>query len=383
MIDLAKRTERLTAVVMTNFRWILMTTFLWPFSHALAEERVQGRRSLVLKNDKARLVLDIAGGSISEFRFNDSELNPLNWGRRNPGDQPGSMGHFLCCDRWGPPSDAEGKNGMPYHGESAKVVWRVLQDTETTAAGIHARMAADLPLAGMAVDRSVTLAPSSPFFVVSETITNNNKLGRIFNIVQHPTIGPPFLEENCVVDSNGRRGFAQGGLMPNPEQPEFLWPSAITKDGKRVLMRRMTDSEEPSVTSFVIDEDLGWAVASNGKRGLLFGYVWKRSDYPWFNHWWKLKDGKPHARGLEFGSTGLHQPFPVLVKKREIFGQQLFEHLDAGKNTTKSYACFLAKIPDDFAGVSKVVIDGESLLITERVGKRPRTIKIATGGLIR
>ena len=92
-----------------------MATFVWPFGQVLAEERVQGRRSLVLENDKARLVLDIAGGSIPEFRFNDSELNPLNWGRRNPGDQPGSMGHFLCCDRWGPPSDAEGKNGMPYH----------------------------------------------------------------------------------------------------------------------------------------------------------------------------------------------------------------------------------------------------------------------------
>ena len=383
MIDLANRTERLTAVLMTRYRWILTASLLWPFSQVLAEERVQGRRSLVLENNKARLVLDIAGGSIPEFRFNDSELNPLNWGRRNPGDQPGSMGHFLCCDRWGPPSDAEGKNGMPYHGESAKVVWRVLQDTETTAAGIHARMAADLPLAGMAVDRSVTLAPSSPFFVVSETITNNNKLGRIFNIVQHPTIGPPFLEENCVVDSNGHRGFAQGGFMPNPEQPEFLWPSAITKDGEHVSMRRMTDSEEPSVTSFAIDEDLGWAVASNGKRGLLFGYVWKRSDYPWFNHWWKLKDGKPHARGLEFGSTGLHQPFPMLVKKRENFGQQLFEYLDTGKNTTKSYACFLAKIPNDFAGVGKVVIDGELLVIAERMEKRPRTIKIATGGLIR
>ncbi|SVA21232.1 uncharacterized protein METZ01_LOCUS74086 [marine metagenome] len=359
-----------------------MLTFLWSFSQALAEERVRGRRSLVLENHQARLVLDIAGGSIPEFRFRDSELNPLNWGRRNPGDQPGSMGHFLCCDRWGPPSDAEGKNGMPYHGESSKVVWRVLQDTETTAAGIHARMAADLPLAGLTVDRSVTLAASSPFFVVSETITNNNKLGRIFNIVQHPTIGPPFLDENCVVDSNCRRGFAQGGLMPNPEQPEFLWPSAITKDGERISMRRMTNSEEPSVTSFVIDEELGWAIASNGKRGLLFGYAWKRSDYPWFNHWWKLKDGKPNARGLEFGSTGLHQPFPVLVKKREIFGQQLFEHLDTGKNTTKSYASFLAKIPEDFKGVGKVAIQGGSLVITERAEMRPRKINIATGGLI-
>ena len=73
----------------------------------------------------------------------------------------------------------------------------------------------------------------------------------------------------------------------------------------------------------------------------------------------------------------------MLVKKREIFGQQLFEYLDTGKNTTKSYACFLAKIPNDFAGVGKVVIDGELLVIAERMEKRPRTIKIATGGLIR
>ena len=65
-----------------------MAAFLWSFSLVMAEERVQGRRSLVLENDKARLVLDIAGGSIPEFRFNDSELNPLNWGSRNPGDQP-------------------------------------------------------------------------------------------------------------------------------------------------------------------------------------------------------------------------------------------------------------------------------------------------------
>jgi hypothetical protein len=359
---------------------MIMPIFL--LSQSIAEERVQGRRSLVLENDKARLILDVAGGSIPEFRFIDSELNPLNWGRRNAGDQPNSMGHFLCCDRWGPPSDAEGKNGMPYHGEASKVVWKVLKDVETTPAGIHAQMAADLPLAGLTIDRSVTLASSSAFFIVSETITNKNKLGRIFNIVQHPTIGSPFLDENCVVDANGRKGFSQDGLMPNPEQPEFVWPSAITKEGRRISMRRMSDREEPSVTSFVIEEDWGWAIASNRKQGLLFGYVWKRSDYPWFNHWWKLKDGKPYARGLEFGSTGLHQPFSVLTRKREIFGRQLFEHLDSGKKTTKGYACFLAKVPEDFMGVEKLSIKGDSLLIFERAKDHPRSIKIETEGLL-
>ena len=367
---------------MKIFRFNLIAIFLLFLTQVLAEERVQGRRSLVLENEKVRLVIDIAGGSIPEFRFIDSNLNPLNWGRRNPGDQPDSMGHFLCCDRWGPPSDAEGKNGMPYHGESTKVVWEVLSNIEGNSSINNVRMSAELPLAGLRIDRSVTLASTSAFFLVSEKVTNKNKLGRIFNIVQHPTIGPPFLDENCVVDSNGRRGFAQGGSMPRPEQPEFVWPKAITNDGNQISMRKMLENEDPSVTSFVIDEDLGWAVASNSNRGLLFGYIWKRSDYPWFNHWWKLKDGKPHARGLEFGSTGLHQPFAVLVKKREIFGRQLFEFLDANENKTKSYACFLAKIPKDYLGVNKVMFEGDSLVIVEREKEIPLKIRISTGGLM-
>ncbi len=367
---------------MKIFRFKLVFILFFLINQVIAEERVQGRRSLVLENEIARLVIDIAGGSIPEFRFNDSKLNPLNWGSRNSGDQPGTMGHFLCCDRWGPPSEAEAKNGMPYHGEATKVVWEVQKNIEATSAAINVRMAAELPLAGLRIDRSVTLASASAFFLVNEKITNKNKLGRIFNIVQHPTIGPPFLDENCVVDSNGQLGFAQRELMPRPEQPEFIWPSAITKEGKQISMRQMIDSEDPSVTSFVIDEDFGWAVASNRKRGLLFGYIWKRSDYPWFNHWWKLKDGKPHARGLEFGTTGLHQPFSVLVKKREIFGRQLFEFLDADEDTTKSYGCFLSKIPEDYLGVGKVMIEGNSLVIVEREKDVPLKIRISTEGLI-
>lgn len=125
---------------MKIFRFNLIAIFLMFLTQVLAEERVQGRRSLVLENEKVRLVIDIAGGSIPEFRFIDSNLNPLNWGRRNPDDQPGSMGHFLCCDRWGPPSDAEGKNGMPYHGESTKVVWEVLSNIEGNSSTNNVRM---------------------------------------------------------------------------------------------------------------------------------------------------------------------------------------------------------------------------------------------------
>jgi len=106
------------------------------------------------------------------------------------------MAHFLCLDRWGPPSEAERLNGMFFHGEATRVRWREL--------GASA-MGATLPMAGLEVRRTVRLSQAAAVFHVSETVTNRNKLGRIYNMVQHATIGPPFLDETTVVDSNAQR----------------------------------------------------------------------------------------------------------------------------------------------------------------------------------
>ena len=41
----------------------------------------------------------------------------------------------------------------------------------------------------------------------------------------------------------------------------------------------------PDVVSYTIDEEHGWVTASSVSGGLLIGYFWKTSDYPWFNAW--------------------------------------------------------------------------------------------------
>src|SRR4051794_3683216 len=90
------------------------------------EQEVNGRKSIVLESASARVVVDLGGGAIGEFKFKGSQLNPLNWNAPGPKDTSvHGFGHFLCLDRWGPPSDAEGKLGMPYHGEASNVRWEV------------------------------------------------------------------------------------------------------------------------------------------------------------------------------------------------------------------------------------------------------------------
>lgn len=335
-----------------------------------AQDGVHARPSVVLESPSAKLVVDIAGGSIVRFFLPDQQLNPLVWSEDEAGSEPRAMGHFLCLDRWGAPSEAEGANGMPYHGEAPYVVWDVAKRPRTVGQGVEAEMSASLPMAGLDVQRRLRLLNGSAVVVVEETVHNRNKIGRIYNWVQHPTIGPPFLDENVVVDANAREGFMQDSPLPNPEAPSVHWPLAL-KDGQAVNMRRLTDDPFPRVVSYTIDQEIGWTTAANASKGLLLGYIWKTEEYPWFNAWRHVDDdNKPLARGLEFGTTGLHQPFAVLVSKGRIFGRALFAHIDTGQRVTKSYVMFLSKIPADFAGASDVSYAGDQIVIRERDSER-------------
>lgn len=325
-----------------------------------AETLVDGRRSIVLEGRQARIVVDILGGSIVDFRLEGHGLNPLRWANEGPVDEPRSMSHFLCLDRWGLPSEAESANGMPGHGEATKVGWQVVAQGPTSV-----RMSADLPMAGLRVERRLDLAPADSWFYVVETVTNQNQLGRVYNMVQHPTLGLPFLDETVVVDSNATTGFMQGGAMPKPEEPSVTWPTAL-KDGQPVNLRHLTDDHDPNVVSYVIDSEIGWVTAANAARGLLIGYIWRTSEYPWLNMWRRVQDGKPLARGLEFGTTGLHMPFSALVRKGSIFGRHIVDFLDASESKTRSFAGFLAEIPNRYQGVAEARLFNGRLTVVER-----------------
>lgn len=341
---------------------------------------IKGRRSLVLEGKVIQLVVDLGGGSFTDFHLRSQGLSPLQWGVTDRSTAPRPMGHFLCLDRWGQPSEAEQKNGMPFHGEAANVAWQVVQNPRQREGNVEAEMVATLPLAGLKVKRRLALSASGTFFTVREEVTNTNKLGRLFNMVQHPTIGPPFLDEHTVVDANARRGFMQGSPLPNPEEPAVYWPEG-RQDGQPVNLRYLTDNPNPNVVSYTIDEEYGWVTACNRARGLLIGYLWKTSEYPWFNAWRHVEKGKPLARGLEFGTTGLHQPFPILVAKGRIFERPLYAYLDAGETTVKTYACFLVEIPRDYKGVASLTYTGKSLTLHEREAGPERDLKMEVSNL--
>jgi hypothetical protein len=297
--------------------------------------------SLTLDNGIVKVAWDLAGGGLVNFQLKEQPVNPFTWEEKS--QTPAHLkGHFVCLDRWGAPSEAEIAAGVPFHGEASRVVWRQSAEGEMTA---------KLPLARLAVKRTIRL--DGPSALVTEAVTNEAPLGRVFNMVQHPTIGPPFLDASVVVDSNARQGFMQSSPMPNPENPTVVWPQAL-KDGAPVNLRMLRDDPMPNVVSYVVDDETGWVTALNPGRRLLLGYVWKTVEYPWLNIWRHVEDGKPAARGLEFGTTGLHQPFPVLTRKGTIFGRPLAAFIDATETQTRRYQVFLLKLPAAASGITEL-----------------------------
>lgn len=342
---------------------------------------------LNLDSPAAQLVIDPAGGAIIDFHLSGQDLNPLTWDSWNPanakpGDKPSSLrtkGHFVCLDRWGPPNEADKALGIGPHGEAPRSQWTVDQPAQDAGDHVSAVMSVKMPLAGMTARREIKLLKSGAVFSVRETVINENTHGRIYNVVQHPSIGLPFLSTETLVDTNATRGVIHGRDL-HDESTAIQWPSATDSKGAPVDLRHVDGLGDPVMSSFIIEDEYGWATAASPDKGLLIGYLWKKADYPWLNLWRRSVNGKVFSLGLEFGTTGLEEPFADLVKQGSLLGWPLFNYVDTKDSASLQYACFLMPIPADFTGVEKLTYDGKAIVVKPLAANQP-DITIETGEL--
>ena len=318
------------------------------------------RPRVELDNGALRVVVDLAGGSICSVTAPESDVNPLSFGHppSSAEVEPTAMGHFLCCERWGPASEAEQAEGQTWHGEASKTLWELSTGSTPEAA----TMSVSLSMSGLSITRHMRLLKGAPVMLVTETVTNERGQGRLYNIVQHPSIGAPFLSEGTVVDSNATEGFAQAprvGATDSVEKPvlppvpTFRFPTTTNPSKTATQLRTMAGAGADDVASYVLPADAshGWCTATSrlpNAAALTFGYIWPAADYPWLSLWRSNVDdggggggsGGRHARyarGLEFGSSGLHQPFEVLAAVGPVMGRPVVHWLEPRASCTRQY----------------------------------------------
>src|SRR3546814_17899831 len=70
-------------------------------------------------------------------------------------------------------------------------------------------MEVDCPLEGLRVRRQLRLDRRNAVFAIEETVPSIAPLGRLYNMVQHPTLAAPFLDDTVVIRCNATQGFTQ------------------------------------------------------------------------------------------------------------------------------------------------------------------------------
>lgn len=317
---------------------------------------------ITLHNKSARLTVDLFGGAITDFHLEEDAVNPLTFAfskeQMPSNNRAGApyQGHFLCLGRWGKPSDGERDAGMPDHGQAANMLWQCDPLFNKNTVHIHA----DSPLEGLKVERVLTLDDENAVYGVEEKVTNTQVLGRLYNMVQHPTLAAPFLDKATVVRCNATEGYNQ--LACDYSEKETLhWP--IGRDeNKNLFDLRTPEAPYNSVFSFVVDRqsEYGWISAYSPRYHLLFGYVWKRADYPWIHLWQHWEEDQIKYRGIEFGTAGIHQPFNKIIEiGTKLFGEKTVEYIDAGEMVTRRYLSFLYRTTEDMDDMRDVEVDEE------------------------
>jgi hypothetical protein len=252
------------------------------------------------------------------------------------------MGHNLCMDIFGGPSAEEAAAGLTVHGEASVAAY------EVTATQTMLTQRARFPQSQLRLERRIELAGRAVKIV--ETVENESATDRPIAWTQHVTLGPPFLEKGVTA---------------------FRAPAAKSQALGNGIgdLQRFTDAPvSGGFTTHLLDpaRDTAFFVAWSPRSQVAFGYVWRRSDFPWLGIWeenfsrtgppW---NGRTLTRGMEFGASPMPETRRQMIERGSLFGVPAFRWIPARAQVQARYC---AAIQGGFAGCPAELVrtaDGE------------------------
>jgi hypothetical protein len=342
----------------------------------MADIKFRNRKAVQIEAGKVRVTVLVEGGHIAEIQHKPSGINPL-WSppwtsidpsKYDPDKHPeyggnaesrllaGIAGHNVCLDLFGGPSDEEAAAGMNVHGEGSVVPYHI----KAANSGLVA--VAELPGARLKFERLIHISPLHNLVRISEKVENLAPWDRPIAWQQHVTLGPPFLERGVTeLHAPATRSKVFEGAFGNTYQPaaEFEWPHAPRMDGGTSDLGVFTsETSSAGYTAHLMDpaQEQAFFIAFSRKRELLFGYVWKRSDFPWMGIWeenfsranppW---NGQTMARGIEFGASPMPETRRSMIERATMFGVPCYRWIPAKSSVRVDYCAFIgtaASLPE-------------------------------------
>jgi len=346
--------------------------FLLWFNSPRSMATYRNRRGTSIENDVLRVTVLHEGGHIAEILDKATGINPLwtpDWLSIEPSTYDpqrhreygsgadatllcGIMGHNLCLDIFGGPSDEEAAAGLPVHGEASVAPFSVTEENRRIS------MYTLLPAAQLRLERTITLEDRT--VRIHETVENLTVADRPVGWTQHVTLGPPFLE-------NGRTEFRvsatrskvfEGAFGPADylaPGAEFDWPLAPRARGGDADLRVFSDAPASSAyTAHLTDasrED-AFFVAFSPSHRLAFGYRWRGADFPWLGIWEENRsrpgapwNGRAVTRGMEFGVSPFPETRRQMIERGRLFDTPTLRWIPARTRVEVEYSAVLRPAP--------------------------------------
>lgn len=338
----------------------------------MAEVEYRGRRAVSLENEHIEIIVTVEGGHIAAIRDKASGVNPL-WSPPWPTIEPsaydparhpeyglnaeskllaGILGHNLCLDLFGGPSEEEAAAGMTVHGEASVGVYDIAVSGDT----LTQKMV--LEHAQLAFERKIRLAAGARKAEITEVVENLSAWDRPIAWTHHVTLGPPFVEraktefrasatKSKVIESDftGGKGYMKTGA-------EFMWPLVPALDGGHVDMQTFVDLDvSAAFSTHLMDpsRDDAYFVAWHPEWKLALAYVWKQSDFPWLGIWEENHcrtgapwNGETVTRGMEFGASPFPESRRAMIDRGGLFGVPGYRWVPARSQVRVEYAAILA-----------------------------------------
>jgi hypothetical protein len=333
---------------------------------AAAQQEQQQAKPFLLANDKLEWVISPNGARLDRVIIKDGPpLSPL-----------APLGHFLALDGFGAPSDQELAAGMPFHGEANHQVFRILS-SEKSGSTQSVTMQTTLPLAQETLTRTAEIIDGENLVYVTSVLESLISVDRPVSWAEHATIGPPFMEKGKVVvdmpaTSCRVRPFKPGDIPGHLVYgKDFTWPMAPVIGGGEADIREIpTDHNWLDLASCEMDPSRTFAfvTALHLEKHLLYGYLFRREDYPWVMSWMNFTGDDRAARGMEFAS----QPFDIshreTVAMSPLFGAPTFRWLPGKSKIETRFVIFYTRVPEVFTMIDDVTLKDGKLTIVDRSG---------------
>ena len=337
----------------------------------MPEQSFRGRRAASIENGQLQVTVLVEGGHIAEILDKATGVSPL-WIPPWPSIEPstydrskhpeygndseskllaGLMGHNLCLDIFGEPSEEEAAAGMTVHGEGSIVRY------ELSAVEGRLTQRAQFPIAQLRFEREIRFGGERAI-EFRETLENLSAADRPIAWTQHATLGPPFVERGhtefraSATRSRVLEGdYGQPGAYQKPGA-DFDWPNVPNIHGGSTDLRVYNSAAvSAGFTAHLLDphREHAYFVAFSSTSKLAFGYVWRRADFPWLGIWEENNsrtlppwNGKTLTRGMEFGVSPISETRRKMIDRNRLFGVPCYRWIPAKTTVRVAYWAMLA-----------------------------------------